>query len=435
MTPLGRTEPDRCPGVLAVHEAADGGLARVRLPGGVLSAQQLRVLAAAAVELGDGHLELTSRANVQIRALRPGAPVELSERLYAAGLLPSISHERVRNILASPLSGLDTHGRYDVLPLARDLDRLLCARPALAELPGRFLFALDDGRGDLASAKADVAVRMVDSQLAELLLAGAPTGVLLPPEQAPDLMVAAAEAFLAERAQQQSEAWRLAELLNGPQRVLARLGLQEQAALQHVPGEHLAAGAGTAQAVEACEGGPALEGEGRVPRAAVPRAGWVQDGVGVGAFVVGVPLGVLDGEQAAVIAGVAGGWESLGASEAVLRVTRGRGVVVVGVAEEDLTQLAGCGLVVEAESAWNGVTSCAGRPGCGKALGDVRGDARRVVPGWSGGQKAVHWSGCERRCGKPGGEFVDVVALASGGYSVDGVAMTVDEVGDGVRVQ
>lgn len=115
-------------------------------------------------------------------------------------------------------------------------------------------------------------------------------------------------------------------------------------------------------------------------------------------------------------------------------MTRGRGVVVVGVGEEELARLGGFGLVVEGESGWNGVTSCAGRPGCGKALGDVRGDARRVVPGWVAGGRAVHWSGCERRCGKPGGEFVDVLALAGGGYSVDGVAMTVNEVGDGVRV-
>lgn len=394
----------------------------MRLPGGVLSAQQLRVLAEAAVELGDGHLELTSRANVQIRALRPGAPVELSERLYAAGLLPSISHERVRNILASPLSGLDALSRYDVLPLARDLDRLLCARPALAELPGRFLFALDDGHGDLASAKADVALRMVDGRLGELVLAGTPTGVLVPAEQAPHLMVAAAEAFLAERTEQQSEAWRLAELADGPQRVLARL------APESPEGEGGRAQEGEAPGTQAAE-------EGRRGAQQDVRAGWVRDSVGSQALVVGVPLGVLEGRQALVLAEVAGRGESAGGGASSLRVTRARSVVVVGVEEGDLGRLESGGMVVEPGSAWNGVTSCAGRPGCGKALADVRGDARRVVPGWSAGGRAVHWSGCERRCGKPGGEFVDVLALAGGGYSVDGVAMTVNEVGDGVRVQ
>lgn len=376
-----------------MHEAADGGLARVRLPGGVLSAEQLRVLAAAAVDLGDGHLELTSRANVQIRALRAGAPVELSDRLYAAGLLPSISHERVRNILASPLSGLDRHSRYDVLPVAGELDRLLCARAGLAELPGRFLFALDDGRGDLASARADVAVRMVDGERGELVLAGVATGVLVEAERVAEVMVAAAEAFLVERAEQQSEAWRLTELVEGPQRVLNRLEL-EDAELSAETGERPTGRSAVAGGFEGLGGG---------------------NGV-----VVGVPLGVLGSEQALALAGVG----------AELRVTPWRSVVVGGVVDADraVRRLTGVGLVLEASSPWNGVTSCAGRPGCGKALADVRGDARRVVPGWGAGGRAVHWSGCERRCGRPGGEFVDVLALAGGGYSVDGVAMEVNEV-------
>ncbi|MDX6235592.1 MAG: precorrin-3B synthase, partial [Kribbellaceae bacterium] len=192
-----------------MHQAADGGLARVRLPGGVLSTDQLQVLAAASAELGDGNLELTSRANLQIRALRPGAAQALSDRLYSAGLLPSISHERVRNILASPLSGLDPHSLYDVLPAVAELDRHLCARPALAGLPGRFLFALDDGRGDLAGLGADVGIQALPDGRVALLLAGADTGVRVPREDLVPVMLAAAEAFLAERAAQGSGAWRL----------------------------------------------------------------------------------------------------------------------------------------------------------------------------------------------------------------------------------
>lgn len=370
-----------------MHEAADGGLARVRLPGGVLSASQLRVLLAAAVDLGDGHLELTSRANVQIRALRPGAPAELSDRLYAAGLLPSITHERVRNILASPLSGLDTP--HDVLPLAAALDRLLCATPSLAALPGRFLFALDDGRGDLSAAKADISIRLVSPADAELHLAGAPTGLQVSAEQVPPLMIAAAEAFLAERAAQGSEAWRLAEIEDGPHRVLTRLGASTP---PQADGGGWVGGTGSRggrpQAI------PASDGESRVGAGEVVR---VDGGV---ALVVTVPLGVLGVDQAEALAEVAA---EAGDAQVVggLRVTPWRSVVVADVqdVEAAVQRLVGVGLVVEAKSSWNGVTSCAGRPGCGKALGDVRGEARRVVPRVSGG-RAVHWAGCERRCGR-----------------------------------
>lgn len=359
-------------------------MARVRLPGGLLTVEQLGVLAAASAGLGDGNLELTSRANLQIRALRPGAPRTLSDRLYAAGLLPSITHERVRNILASPLSGLDHNSLYDVLPAAAELDRLLCDRPGLAELPGRFLFALDDGRGDLSSARADVAVQVVSSELALLALGGVVCGQTTLAEM-PAVMVTAAEAFLVERAEQQSEAWRLAELQDGPARVLKRLDVHEST--------------------------------GQLQRAAPLVAGRYQQPDGQWAVVATVPLGSLRPEQASALAVVA----ARGAGQ--VRVTPWRSVVVASLAdaEDAVRRLQAVGLVVEPESPWNGVTACAGRPGCAKALADVRADAWRLTPTMAPGHRAVHWSGCERRCGRPNSDHLEVLAVSGGGYSVDGV--------------
>ncbi len=100
-----RSGPDLCPGVRSVWSAADGGLARVRIPGGRLSADQLRLLADAADDLGNGLLELTVRANVQVRGLSAGREQDLAARLRVGGLLPSDTHDRVRNILGSPLAG------------------------------------------------------------------------------------------------------------------------------------------------------------------------------------------------------------------------------------------------------------------------------------------------------------------------------------------
>ena len=101
------SRPDACPGVFALHDAADGALARVRLPGGAIDAAALRVVADCAEELGDGAVHLTSRGNVQLRGLRRDDP-RLAARLAAAGLLPSATHERARNLLASPLSAATT---------------------------------------------------------------------------------------------------------------------------------------------------------------------------------------------------------------------------------------------------------------------------------------------------------------------------------------
>ncbi len=113
-------DDDACPGALQTHQAADGELARVRLPGGVLTAAQLDALANAATEFGTATLELTSRANLQIRGIRDTGAVAAA--LAEAGLLPSPTHERVRNILASPLSG-----RHGGVCDTRDL----VARPGL----------------------------------------------------------------------------------------------------------------------------------------------------------------------------------------------------------------------------------------------------------------------------------------------------------------
>src|SRR5689334_20414799 len=218
-----RTRADACPGALQTHAAADGALARVRVPGGLLSADQLRVLAAAARELGDGGLELTSRGNVQLRGLAEDDVPALGDRLAAAGLLPSETHERVRNVLASTLSGR-SGGLVDVRPWVAAFDAGLRADPALADLPGRFLATLDDGRGDVSGLGGDVGLLARSRDDAALLLGGVDSGLRAAQSNAVDLLLRATRAFLDERAAQGGTAWRLAELVEGLPTVTARLG-------------------------------------------------------------------------------------------------------------------------------------------------------------------------------------------------------------------
>jgi precorrin-3B synthase len=68
------------------------------------------------------------------------------------------------------------------------------------------------------------------------------------------------------------------------------------------------------------------------------------------------------------------------------------------------------------------VTACTGRPGCAKSLADVRPDATAAVTTGTlpAGGVRQHWAGCERRCGRPRGDVVDVVATGLG-YRVDTV--------------
>jgi precorrin-3B synthase len=380
-TPV-RLRTDACPGALQTHAAADGALARVRVPGGALTGHQLRVLAGASRELGDGALELTSRGNVQLRGLRGGVETELGDRLAAAGLLPSATHERIRNVLASTLSGRTAGGILDVRGWVNRFDAGLCADPLLADLPGRFLATLDDGRGDVVGLGGDVGLWVLDPGTVALVLGGADSGCRTTPDDAVALALAATRAFLTERADQGGSAWRLAELTDGPARVAARLG----------------GGRGRTVAV---------------PRAPLPGpAGAVPQRDGRTALVAVVPLGRLTAGQADVLAG----------TSADLQLTPWRGVALPDLPDATAAEhLTAAGLVLDAASPWLRVTACAGRPGCAKALADVRSDATAALT--SGTLPAdgdrQHWAGCERRCGRPRGDVVDVVATGTG-YRVDG---------------
>jgi precorrin-3B synthase len=353
-------DQDACPGALQVHQAADGSVVRVRLPGGVLSATQLATLAQLAAEFGSGSLELTSRGNVQVRAIRDTGAV--ADAVAAAGLLPSASHERARNIVASPLSGR-TGGLTDVRPWVAELDAAICAEPALAALPGRFWFGIDDGRGDVSGLDTDVGVQVCDEGSVALLLAGVDTGVRLRPEHAVPTLVTVAVRFQQVR----EKHWRIAEL----DKTSALLdGLVPTAEPLRTP-----------------------------PAAGAPPVGWIPQDRGelVGRVTLGaaVPLGVLPSRSA----------EFLAAIEAPLAITPWRSVLVFdldeGVADTALRVLAPLGLVFDENSPWLSVSACVGSPGCERSTADVRGDAARAVEQGDVGSVHRHYAGCERACGRP----------------------------------
>src|SRR3712207_6025549 len=112
-----RGRADRCPGVLRPWIAEDGALLRVRLIGGRVGRGQLAGLVRLAREYADGNLRLTSRANLQLRGVPVPVPPSLIEGIAALGLLPSPTHELVRNVMVSPLTGR-IGGRADLRHVA-----------------------------------------------------------------------------------------------------------------------------------------------------------------------------------------------------------------------------------------------------------------------------------------------------------------------------
>ena len=204
--------------------AEDGALVRVRLVGGLIPLAALRRLGRVAATYGDGNLHLTSRANLQLRGLphvdgrlHPDARAALE----ATGLLPHPSHDLVRNVMVSPLTGLHG-GRADLRPVAEAYDALLCADPELAALPGKFLVVLDDGRGDLVDHSLDLGAVAVDEQHAQLRAGERHWGDVVTLEEVPGRLVALAHAFLRERGHGETAAWHVDELAPS---AVERLGL------------------------------------------------------------------------------------------------------------------------------------------------------------------------------------------------------------------
>jgi len=269
--------------------------------------------------------------------------------------------------------------------LVRALDDALCADPELAALPGRFLFAIG-----AVALDADVAA-VPDGPAFMIQLAGRGTGLHVPADRVVPALLLAAHAFLAERSGDRP-AWRLREIPDGPALVARRMG---------------------SSLVEAPPVAP--------PAPDAPIGLVTQDD---GQFAVGalVPLGGLDAVHVAALA-----------AAPRLVVTPRRGIVVRDLSEEDarrwLRDLADAGLEVTAGSRWSGVTTCAGKPGCAKALADVRADADATTRHVDG--LAVHWVGCARGCGSPSGAHVRVEATADG-YLVNGTAAARDGLAESV---
>ena len=330
-------------------------MVRLRLPGGRIEASALRRLAELATSYGNGVLQLTSRAGLQLRGLPDPLPDAFVDEIVATGVLPTTSHERVRNIVASPLTGL-LGGLTDLAPLTATLDARLIAAPELADLPGRFLFVLDDGRGDVVDLTFDLGYQATGPVDGLVLVGSAVRGLPVRVDEAVDTLLELAHRFAAARAA--TGAWHVSDL---PEWIES---------LDLAP-------------IEPVRGTPAVP-LGRVGDAAS----------------VAPPLARLTLDQARLV-------EQLATAGPVV-VTPWRGLVLPGRADR-LDSLARAGFVVQEDSAWAQLSGCVGAPCCARSRIDTT-ELATALAAVGDDLPRTHLSGCERRCGAPTAEHVDLVA-------------------------
>lgn len=133
-------------GLFYVAPAQQAYMCRLRLPGGVLRSDQLIGIAQLVDDCAAGHVDITTRANLQIREVTSKSAMQLLMGLRDLGVVTLGSGaDNIRNVTCSPLSGLDELELIETLPLAKELHYHILHRRELYGLPRKFNIAFDGG--------------------------------------------------------------------------------------------------------------------------------------------------------------------------------------------------------------------------------------------------------------------------------------------------
>jgi precorrin-3B synthase len=374
-----------CPTLLSPMQSGDGWLARVKPSAGCVSAEAARLIAGAARRHGNGHIDLTSRANLQIRGLTPRSAEEFAEIIIAAGLAstnPSL--EAVRNVMASPLGPDDPTSAFDSHTVARDIEAMLASESALWSLPPKFCILVDGGGAlALADSTADIMVRVHQGKFAVSLDGGALVA-LCTASSLGRTVKALALAFLRLTAQSSDPPRRMRTLV---------MAAGEEAIFAEASVTAAPAPAGLTPEAKSPIGLISLEDQAR------------------SAFGVGLPFGRIEADALHALADIS---ERYG--DASLRTTPWRALLLTGVPGADIESLASeikaLGLIADDNDPRRNVFACVGAPSCMSATVDARGDAARLaatIAAISAAHETLHVSGCSKSCAHRGSASLTLV--------------------------
>ena len=180
-----------CPGAYRPMMSGDGLIIRVRPRLGRLTVDQVLGLCAVAQEFGNGIIDLTSRANLQLRGVSEDSHQQVLEALLPLGLLDDTpTMESRRNITITPA--------WQVGDINQHLHDSLCEQLSdMPELPAKMGVAIDAGpRPVLRDTSADFRFETgVDGDLV-LRLDGMTHGRIVTPDTAIGALIEAAHWFV-----------------------------------------------------------------------------------------------------------------------------------------------------------------------------------------------------------------------------------------------
>jgi len=399
-----------------VHEPfleLDGALVRIRVPGGLLALDAARAIAQLADSVGAGSIEITNRANLQLRGVPPSLVAEVSDALVAAGVArPDVGADERRNVLASPLAGVDPTELIDPRELVAAVDGLLASDAADGVAP-KFGVVVDGG------GAVHVRGRALDVALGALRCAD---GTVRYEARLADALPLDSDSTTTLWSCAPDDALRVVTAVVEVCRSFGRARALLEASGAARAWEEIADRAGGALVAH---GGPAVQQPWSGP--SLPAVGvhrQRQTGfVAVGAIV---RLGRLDATTLERVVALA---------DRPLRLSPARGIVVTDVPESDaaatLAHLDALGLVTDPDHPANSVIACVGNRGCAAGAVDTLTDADALVDALAAlpaerRPRSVHVSGCEKGCASPlPTQWTLVGGPESGTYTAhcDGVAV------------
>lgn len=370
-----------CPSTLKPMETGDGWLVRLHPPGAQLTPEQLVRIAALARAHGNGLVEISARANLQLRGVTPQSHLQLVKALLDEHLVNEHEGDGPQRItLVSPLAGPEPSPFIDAFALAGAIET---AARMIPGLPPKCGVIVDDGGPSALDAfPTDIRLVGVAPGLLTLQLADRDWRGPVAEAEAAACVIAILKGFAALR------------LTMPERRRLRDLTAGELAGLTDLPAA-----------------------EPPRPRPAPQRVGRFAAEHEQLSVAVGLPFGRCDAAALEALAQVV---ETL---PATIRPSPWRGLVFAGLAaaaaEELLVAADAAGLITRDGDVRLSIQACAGSPACARGQAPAAADAgllARALPDLLRGT-SLHVSGCAKGCAHPGRADLTLVGV-DGRYGV-----------------
>ncbi|HUN39858.1 MAG TPA: NirA family protein [Acetobacteraceae bacterium] len=390
-------------GLFYVAPAQDAFMCRLRIPGGILNAHQMRGIASIADDLAGGYADITTRANLQLREIPAQNAPEILLRLAEIGLTSrGAGADNIRNITGSPTAGIDPQELIDTRPYCRAVHHFILYHRELYGLPRKFNIAFDGGgrvavledTNDIALSAVQVAggFGVAPGVYFRLGLGGItghrdfarPTGVILPPDEAVRVCNAVVRAFIAHGDRTDRTRARLKYVLDrmGVASFLAEVEQELTAKLTHVDAAAI------------------------LPRPAQEKHGHIgvhgQKQAGLNYIGVVCPVGRLSSDRLRGLAAIA---EQYGSG--TLRLTVWQNLLISDIPDAQLDAaldaIAMLGLEWRASTLRGGLVACTGNAGCKFSASDTKRHAALLVD-WLEQRIHIdqpiniHLTGCHHSC-------------------------------------